>query len=544
MTKSCREVRLFDDTGSIATLRLVVLIALCLLTTNCAGQNSASPAKAATPSSNIITVTSSVVLRATSTSTSAPSQLLPTRQTSVTQADLSRVTTTTELYEGWWSPENVQRPWGDAVQGVLTFRGSPTRSWYGRGPVPLMPEVLWRFPEEGNLCSLSTTQGRTTTWCGIGWTGQPAVWEVGAETWLAVGAYDRGIHILDALSGKPRLKSFVTGDIVKGSLTVDPDGFPLIYSGSRDGKLRILAFDRPDELVELWNLSGDDVNPMMWNDDWDGAPLILKDHLITGGENSWLHIIRLNRELNDSGLVAVDPKIVFQTPGWDEQLLRALGDNNVSIENSVAISGDTVWFANSGGLVQGWDLEPLRRGDVPVRNFRWWMGDDIDATLVVDEEGFLYVAAEYERGTARSREVGQLVKLNPKKPDDPLVWSIFDNRRSPGGIWGTPALHKDVLYATTNGGQLMSVDRDSGQVLWSKQLEGPLWGSPVVVDDILIIGDCGGYLRAFGVQEPRVAPIEIWRVEIGGCIEATPTVWDGRIYIGSREGGLFAIGER
>ena len=136
---------------------------------------------------------------------------------------------------------------------------------------------------------------------------------------------------------RPRLPTFITGDIVKGSLSVDPDGFPLIYSGSRDGKLRILAFDRPEELVELWSLSGDDVSPVMWNDDWDGAPLILKDHLITGGENSWLHIVRLNRELDDSGLVSVDPEIVFQTPGWDDELLRAIGDNNVSIENSVTI---------------------------------------------------------------------------------------------------------------------------------------------------------------------------------------------------------------
>ena len=34
------------------------------------------------------------------------------------------------------------------------------------------------------------------------------------------------------------------------------------------------------------------------------------------------------------------------------------------------------------------------------------MGDDVDATIVIDDEGFLYVAAEYERYTARSREVG------------------------------------------------------------------------------------------------------------------------------------------
>ena len=43
----------------------------------------------------------------------------------------------------------------------------------------------------------------------------------------------------------------------------------------------------------------------------------------------------------------------------------------MSIENSVAISGDTVYFANSGGLVQGWDMSRPRAGagadaDVPV----------------------------------------------------------------------------------------------------------------------------------------------------------------------------------
>ncbi len=216
----------------------------------------------------------------------------------------------------------------------------------------------------------------------------------------------------------------------------------------------------------------------------------------------------------------------------------------MSIENSLAISGDTVWFANSGGLVQGWDLSPLQTGDDPVRNFRWWMGDDVDATIVIDDEGFLYVAAEYERATTRSQEVGQLVKLDPSKPETPVVWSVHEDRTLPGGFWSTPALHGDVLFVATNSGKLMSLDRYSGKVLWSISLEGPLWGSPVVVEDILLIGDCGGHLRAYGVEQPDVEPIEIWRVEIGGCLEATPTVWEGRIYIGSREGGLFALGER
>ena len=540
MSKSSSDLRVFNESGSLAGWRWFILLVLFLAPAACSNDVSDNRMAASTTLAQQVPTSSS--RPQTSTTTSAPLSKTPWSTTSLAPA--VQPTVPVPPYKGWWDPQAVGRPWGDKVRGVLTFRGSPTRSWYGGGPVPLMPEVLWRFPEQGDLCSLSTTGGRTTNWCGIGWTGQPAVWELENETWLAIGAYDRGIHVLNASTGTPILEPFVTGDIVKGSLTVDPDGFPLIYSGSRDGQLRILAFDRPDRLVELWSMAGDEVNPMMWNDDWDGAPLILKDYLITGGENSWFHIVRLNRSLDPSGRVAVDPEIVFQAPGWDRELLAALGDNNVSIENSLAISGDTVWFANSGGLVQGWDLSPLQTGDDPVRNFRWWMGDDVDATIVIDDEGFLYVAAEYERATTRSQEVGQLVKLDPSKPETPVVWSVHEDRTLPGGFWSTPALHGDVLFVATNSGKLMSLDRYSGKVLWSISLEGPLWGSPVVVEDILLIGDCGGHLRAYGVEQPDVEPIEIWRVEIGGCLEATPTVWEGRIYIGSREGGLFALGER
>ena len=540
MSKSSSDLRVFNKSGSLAGWRWFILLVLFLAPAACSNDVSDNRMAASTTLAQQVPTSSS--RPQTSTTTSAPLSKTPWSTTSLAPA--VQPTVPVPPYKGWWDPQAVGRPWGDKVRGVLTFRGSPTRSWYGGGPVPLMPEVLWRFPEQGDLCSLSTTGGRTTNWCGIGWTGQPAVWELENETWLAIGAYDRGIHVLNASTGTPVLEPFVTGDIVKGSLTVDPDGFPLIYSGSRDGQLRILAFDRPDRLVELWSMAGDEVNPMMWNDDWDGAPLILKDYLITGGENSWFHIVRLNRSLDPSGRVAVDPEIVFQAPGWDRELLAALGDNNVSIENSLAISGDTVWFANSGGLVQGWDLSPLQTGDDPVRNFRWWMGDDVDATIVIDDEGFLYVAAEYERATTRSQEGGQLGKLDPSKPETPVVWSVHEDRTLPGGFWSTPALHGDVLFVATNSGKLMSLDRYSGKVLWSISLEGPLWGSPVVVEDILLIGDCGGHLRAYGVEQPDVEPIEIWRVEIGGCLEATPTVWEGRIYIGSREGGLFALGER
>ena len=77
---------------------------------------------------------------------------------------------------------------------------------------------------------------------------------------------------------------------------------------------------------------------------------------------------------------------------------------------------------------------------------------------------------------------------------------------------------------------------------WRKQLSGPTWQSPVVVDDVLLQGDCDGVLHAYDVSDTTVEPAELWAVTLGGCIESTPAVWKGRIYLGSRNGKLYAIG--
>ena len=75
-------------------------------------------------------------------------------------------------------------------------------------------------------------------------------------------------------------------------------------------------------------------------------------------------------------------------------------------------------------------------------------------------------------------------------------------------------------------------------------MPGPTWSSPVVVDDVLIQGDCLGDLHAYDVSDERRRPPELWRVALGGCIEATPAVWKGRIYVGTRAGAMYAIGNK
>ena len=292
---------------------------------------------------------------------------------------------------------------------------------------------------------------------------------------------------------------------------------------------------------ELWALAATDVSPTKWNNDWDGAGLIIDDYLFIGGENSQFHIVKLNRGYGGDGLVTVDPELVFNTPGWDDELLAEMG-GNVSIENSVAISGNVVYFANSGGLIQGWDISGLKSGIDPTRVFRYWAGDDVDATLVIDDEGMIYAGVEYERGNARSQEVGQIIKLDPSKPDDPLVWGVQERPRLDSGVWATPGLYEDLLIVPTDTGAVLGLDTATGEERWRLELSGPTWSSPVIVDGIWIQGDCAGVLHGFDIRDTTAEPVPLWEVELSGCIESTPAVWRGHIVVGTRSGFIYSIG--
>ena len=226
-------------------------------------------------------------------------------------------------YPGWVDPASSGHPWTSEVDGILTFRGNPTRSWYGKGPVPTDPEVLWSVPDGGGFCGQSAVGGQAKTWCGSGWTGQPSVWDDDGTTWVAFGAYDKNIHFLDGEDGTDLLPPFDMGDIIKGSVTRDPDGFPLLYSGSR-ADFHILATDR-ETPEDLWSMDAENVSPTKWNDDWDSSPLVIDDYLFEGGENSQFYIIKLNREMGDDGLVSVDPEIVFNAPGLGRRAARRPG---------------------------------------------------------------------------------------------------------------------------------------------------------------------------------------------------------------------------
>jgi len=479
------------------------------------------------------------------TSTSLPVIATPTATATATPTSTATPAPTPTTFPGWIDPAFAGEPYPGTTNGLITFRGNPSRTFHGTGPMPQNPSELWRFGQGSELCSPTEVGTVTSEWCGTGWTGQPAVFDYSDRRWVVFGSYAPAVHFLDAATGERIMADYRVGDLIKGSVTVDPDGFPLVYFGSRDDNFRIVAFDG-DAPRELWSLNANAVSPTLWNDDWDSTPLMIDDWLFIGGENSQWHLVKVNRGTDDAGRVTVDPELVFNAPGWDEELLNKVGDQNVSIESSMTISGNLLWFANSGGLVQAWDIGGVKDGVEPERVFRFWTGDDTDATIVVDDEGYVYVGTELERLTDRSLELGQVIKLDPARPDDPVVWSRDIHRIGvvPDGVWATLAVDRDVVYVPTDSGTLYALDRETGATRWQKALPGPLWSSPTVVDNVLVQADCAGVVHGFDVSDTSVEPAELWSVQLPWCIESSPAVWEGVIYVGHRRGGFHAIGDR
>ncbi len=469
-------------------------------------------------------------------------------------------TTTPKRPEGVVTPETVFQPWG-SVNGLTMFRGNPTRTFFGTGPVPATaPDRLWRYPDNP-MSGQSPVGNQPKTWSGTGWTGQPLVHERDdGHTEIIFGAYDKHIHFVDAGTAEDLRPPYDMGDIIKGTVTLDPDGYPLLYAGSRDPRFRILALDGKD-VHEVWSLHATAVEGM-WNDDWDSNPVVVDDMLYVGGENSWWFAIKLNRGYDDEGLVTVDPQIVYQIPAWTDELFDLLGRQH-SVENSTAIFEQKAYFATSGGRIVGVDLTDIENGNGEVF-FDWWIGDDTDSTITIDEEGFVYVVAhadhEKSNNTAarRVREVGQLVKLDTSVVvDDPLtslapiVWrvEIPAARGQDTGAWATPALHPDgLIFVATDSGNLLAIDTDTGETIWTESVGVNAWSSPVIVDDTLVIAvDCfsdQSGLRAYDITDPLV-PRELWTrpLATGGCLESTPAVWNGNIYVGSRDGFMYAFGQ-
>lgn len=437
------------------------------------------------------------------------------------------------------------------LPGVTCFRGNNTRDGgsYGKADV-----------KEGKLSLLWKKDiGTIDTWSGVGWNGQPAIvkWDKavienmnikqnkkGKENLKEVvyATLDGNVYFMDLEDGSETRTKLNIGAPIKGSLTVDPRGIPLLYvgqgmnqSGSNyvDFAYRIFSLTNFQKLYEI--KGRDDFAKRDWGA-FDSTALVdrINDYLFICGENGVVYSGKLNTKY-ENGRIEIKPEI-------DKYRYHFPGKDKKGIENSIAIYKNYGFFADNDGMLQCIDLKNLK--PVWATNVK----DDTDSTIVLEKQDSslnLYTACEVDhQGQNGFSYVRKLDAASGK-----LLWEnkymCSFNEETNGGALATPILGKGdiknlVVFniarnPSYNGGLLVAIDKNTGKEVWSLKLNNYCWSSPLSIytkEDKSYIVQCDSTGKAMLIE--GISGKVLDTLELGANVEGTPAAFEDTIVVGTR----------
>ncbi len=139
----------------------------------------------------------------------------------------------------------------------------------------------------------------------------------------------------------------------------------------------------------------------------------------------------------------------------------------------------------------------------------------------VTDNGAIYVAALDHQVHAIDKTTGS------------LIWT----QDLETAISGTPAIVDGILYAGTFGSKVFALDADTGKILWTFDTKDWVWASPAVSDGVVYIGDVSGTFFALDAESGRIA----WSFTAEGGIYGGALVLDGKVYFGTDTGKFYAL---
>ncbi|MEI7814022.1 MAG: PQQ-binding-like beta-propeller repeat protein [Coriobacteriia bacterium] len=478
---------------------------------------------------------------------------------------------------------------GDGVK-ISTFLGNSTRRFYGIGPVPEQLRVIWKTELGSGKTSGTASSKGPVTWAGSGWTGQPTLVRDKGKLYLLIGGFDHGLRKIDAATGKT-IWRYEFPDVIKGTNTVwidqnapDPDGRIRVVCGSRRGTganlyssleavtpVRCVSFETGKE---LWRLPVP--HTLSYSRDADGSALMHKGRLYQGVESGNLYGLDPNY---------TSPLGVFRQPLVTSQtLLYEKGDSathggNLVLEGSPCVIGETLYVEAGSGHIYGLSLPDLE----VVWDYQ--TGSDLDSTAVATRDGFLLCGIEKQYIAGH----GGVIKLDPRKPAaEAAVWYLPTADRHfvdwDGGVIGSVAVNDEYdpehnrpplaaasaidgyLYLFSQNetkGSALSFDGKTQMptpVIVAKRYIGGSISTPLIVEDHVIAAGYDAKIHVYRIiydakegsgvalktrdgRSVRVSLVETGSFAGGASFESTPIVWNGRIYIGSRDGHLYCLGK-
>jgi outer membrane protein assembly factor BamB len=111
-----------------------------------------------------------------------------------------------------------------------------------------------------------------------------------------------------------------------------------------------------------------------------------------------------------------------------------------------------------------------------------------------------------------------------------------------------PVLERGRLFLGTNHGLVLAVQASTGRVLWHRQFSGCVAASPAVGHGVVYLGfmdppPCTGTAPSFVAALDARSGRTLWRFR-AGVVETPPLLAGGRVYFGSWDHRVYAVGAR
>jgi outer membrane protein assembly factor BamB len=444
---------------------------------------------------------------------------------------------------------------------VASFLGDDKRCYYGEDP-PSSLDLNWKCWLGGAVSHMPKNENGSNIRYGAGWTGQPLLFREKGDLYLIQGSYDYHLRKIDAETGEVIWK-YAFDDAIKGTGTLwlnkntDREEAKLVVlQGSRQNAYSIYNYRCISAIngEELFRMKVEKTPSC--SRDVDGSVLIVNDTAYIGLENGLFEVFNPDDDYATRNKYFYEPEIYNELKLYSSQDISRRGCNIIT-ESSPALLGRKIYIAAGSGYVYGYNID---KGEI---DWEFYIGSDLNGSCVVTEDSCLLVPIEKQFIAGK----GGMLKLNPRKESkDAVEWYFPVNNLHlldwDGGIIGSASINdkykssgqKSLAAFSGIDGYLYVIDYKSidgttksfdGKTIENKPelvfkyKIGSSISSPLILNNKLIAAGYEGiYLFEFNES------YEFTLLDKKNYVfEATPIVYDGKVYIASKDGYLYCFGE-
>ena len=449
--------------------------------------------------------------------------------------------------------------YSSSVSGIVTFRGNNYRDSAAYGEQNIVNRQF------GSYWNHNTGVMQTGSFTSYNmWTGQQltAVWPKELRSHMNMYDWakekdelvevispsgDGYIYFLDLATGESTRDPLYMGFPFKGTGTLDPRGYPLLYCGggynTASGSSRAFVISLIDcSILYEFGASDDGFALRNWPM-YDAAPLVdaETDTLIYAGENGVVYFIKLGTNYDpDAGTIAIGPA---KCTKWRYSASRYW----LGFEASPVAYEGYLFLADNGGRLMCLDMNKLEL--VWVQDIL----DDSNCTPVLSvEDGhpYLYVSTSFHYGW-RSYTTADVPVWKIDAENGEIVWqtnySCYTVDGLSGGAQGSMVSGggnvSDLVfialarYPQAGTSQLLALDKETGEEVWNFPTQTYSWSTPALIYDsegngYLIYTVTGHYIYLIDAATGE----ELDSMNLGALIEASPSVYDNTVLIGTSAG--------